>query len=441
MGVGALLLAWFIGGFTVVPTLIFALWYLSPRVDVAATHLDRSDALPKPTAEEVAAAEAKGEDTAFTGAVIARRTYEPSKEPEGTYAGMVAQGYRSFVDARSKDAAKRPRPRPNKDAYHATLKGSVLFLYDTEPVLPPSASSSSLPSVATGKSEVATAPSECLAVIDLASHDVALHPIEARCVDGELFMKRTAVVLRPRSGETEPWYIFPRTNSDKEDLYFALVAASKSAGQRANDSTLFDPKDMAALVAGIDASPDPIPTRWLNAILGRLFLSVYRTDAVEAYIVERIVRKLGRVQRPSYLGEIHVREVSVGRTVPQFSRPMLKALSADGVAEAEVHVSYAGFFRITIETVATISLGARFKPYTVQIVLAIILRELEGTLLLRMKPPPSNRLWFAFTSAPRVVLSVEPVVSTRQIKWSMITKPIESRIREVVRRRLERCPS
>lgn len=44
---------------------------------------------------------------------------------------------------------------------------------------------------------------------------------------------------------------------------------------------VFSYEDMQDLVKTIDAEQDPIPTRWLNAILGRVFFGLYRTAFVE----------------------------------------------------------------------------------------------------------------------------------------------------------------
>lgn len=88
--------------------------------------------------------------------------------------------------------------------------------------------------------------------------------------------------------------------------------------------------------------------------------------------------------------------------------------------------------RLTISTSLTISLGSRFKPYTVSLVLAVVLRSLEGNLLLHIKPPPSNRVWFGFTTLPKMEIGIEPVVSERKVQWSMVTRLIEGRIRELV---------
>lgn len=53
-------------------------------------------------------------------------------------------------------------------------------------------------------------------------------------------------------------------------------------------------------------------------------------------------------------------------------------------------------------------------------------------MAVRIKPPPSNRLWITFEAPPKMELSLEPIVSSRQITYGVILRAIESRIREVV---------
>ncbi|GAA5986341.1 hypothetical protein JCM10908_003711 [Rhodotorula pacifica] len=410
--VGVLTLAsiYVLGGLTFLPLCVAAfiafLFYTSPVVT-----------LPLKTGVTAATVPQEDDDaepvTLYrAGWLVARRTYEPSKDNgDGTYVGMLTSSYKSFMDNRSKDP-RRARP---KDRFYAVLKHKTLYLYEGED------------------------QSECWAAIEVPTHDVLITP--EGYLDGELFAKRTAIELRPKAESVvdsllEPttasadreqqeqqqpsWFIFARVNSDKEDWYHSLVLASRlgsptGTADVARDRSLFDAEDMARLVEVIDQQPDSIPMRWFNALLGRVFLAVYFSAASSSPCTAR---------NPS--------KIQVGASVPLFSKPMLKDLNAEGDASMEAHVAYVGNARVTIETVATISLGSRFKPYTVRLVLAIVLKELEGTMLFKIKKPPSNRIWFGFTQMPKMVLSVEPVVSTRQIKWSLVTGPIESRIRELM---------
>jgi hypothetical protein len=61
-----------------------------------------------------------------------------------------------------------------------------------------------------------------------------------------------------------------------------------------------------------------------------------------------------------------------------------------------------------------------------------VLKKLEGHLLVRFKPPPSNRFWMSFETMPRIMMDIEPIVSSKQITFSPILRTIESKIREVV---------
>jgi hypothetical protein len=143
------------------------------------------------------------------------------------------------------------------------------------------------------------------------------------------------------------------------------------------------------------------------------------------------MKKVKKIKTPSFLGDIVVKEVDVGTTPPFFSKPMLKELTTEGEASFEVEMHYTGDFKIHIATTAMIPTGFS-KPYNINLELLAIVKGLHGNMVVQIKKPPSNRLWYSFTKMPEVELRVEPVVSDRKIQLGMVLKAIEKQIRDAV---------
>lgn len=275
-------------------------------------------------------------------------------------------------------------------------------------------------------------------VISLAHHTVSMYGGAESIPEGELWIKRNAICLAKKSNldlESKPYYFFSENCSDKEDFYFALLQ-NQEIKPNAHDNPprpqQYEIKDIITLVQKLHSSEEQLQTRWINALIGRGFLALYKTQAVEDLVREKITKKISRVKKPAFLSSIVLKDINMGESAPFITNPRLKELTIDGDCYAEADVKYSGNFRLEIAATARIDLGARFKVREVNLLLAVVVKKIEGHGLIRFKPPPSNRVWVSFETMPDMEMTIEPIVSSRQITYTIILRAIESRIREVI---------
>lgn len=281
-------------------------------------------------------------------------------------------------------------------------------------------------------------------VISLAHHDVSVYSGGDVTPEGELWIKRNAICLSrkldgtelgPDSQVSKPFYLFSENCSAKEDFYFALLKNQEQtfgASTSAPSPKHFDVKNIISLVQRLHSNEDNVHLRWLNAMLGRVFLAIYKTKDLENYISEKITKKISRVKKPSFMTNITIQKIDTGEAAPYFSNMKLKDLTVEGECVVEADVKYTGNFRLEVAATAKIDLGTRFKAREVNLILAVVLKKIEGHVLFKVKPPPSNRVWVSFQTMPKMEMVIEPIVSSRQITYTLILRQIENRIKEVV---------
>ncbi|PBP17118.1 DNA polymerase zeta catalytic subunit, partial [Diplocarpon rosae] len=281
-------------------------------------------------------------------------------------------------------------------------------------------------------------------VVSLAHHEVSIYSGGDETPEGELFIRRNALCLSRRTdvGEitpdgkaSKPFFLFSENCSEKEDFYFALLRNQERRPDAMYNPPVplqYDVKDVITLVQRLHSSEEHLQTRWVNAVIGRIFLALYKTPEVENFVRAKITKKISRVKTPAFLSKISLRQVDMGEAAPVITNPRLKDLTVDGELVVEADVKYSGNFRIEVAATARIDLGSRFKAREVNLLLAVVLKRIEGHALIRIKPPPSNRLWMTFQTMPKIDMTIEPIVSSRQITYTIILRQIENRIKEVV---------
>ena len=280
-------------------------------------------------------------------------------------------------------------------------------------------------------------------VISLEHHNVGIYAGDETdfIPEGELWIRRNAIRLARKKGLRDPvsipkpFFLFSENCSDKEDFYFALLQ-NQEVKPDAQDSPprpqQYETKHIIRLVQKLHSSEEHLQTRWINGLIGRLFLAIYKTKDSENFIRKKIAKKIARVKKPAFLSDIILQKIDMGESAPQIINPRLKDLTIDGDCCAEADFRYSGNFRLEIAATARIDLGTRFKAREVQLVLAVVVKKLHGHALVKFKPPPSNRIWVSFETMPDMEMTIEPIVSSRQITYGIILRAIESRIREVM---------
>ncbi|KAK8485229.1 hypothetical protein V6N11_021398 [Hibiscus sabdariffa] len=198
-----------------------------------------------------------------------------------------------------------------------------------------------------------------------------------------------------------------------------------------------------------------------NLLISRVFFDIKANAELKSSLQARIQRTLSTMRTPNYIGEVICTKIDIGNRPPYIHAMRLHGKDMNEVSAFEVDAEYSGGALIDVETrievrdqdfqkgiVDTNSesnlssdllegfehfgkhLNLNKEDFLLKIVRVVSLR---GTLRLYIKPPPSDQLWFGFTSMPDVELVVESSVGDHKITNGHIALFLINRFKAAIR--------
>ncbi|XP_018676784.2 uncharacterized protein LOC103972973 isoform X3 [Musa acuminata AAA Group] len=177
-----------------------------------------------------------------------------------------------------------------------------------------------------------------------------------------------------------------------------------------------------------------------NLLLSRLFFDAKNSIEINNLIKACIQTTLSNTRRPSYLCEISCTGLDLG--IEHYGNQLKSpSNSATGMSNRN-EVDKADGLRNSKSASWTSGHVSRWKAVLhslanqvsqVPLSLSIRVTSLRGTLRLYIKPPPSDQLWFGFTTMPELDWNLESSVGDRKITSSHIALLISNRFKAAIR--------
>ena len=191
-------------------------------------------------------------------------------------------------------------------------------------------------------------------VISLENYDIDVYGGGEDLPEGELWVKRNCIRMTRRAhtnvllSDSKPYFLFSNHCSKKEDFYHAMLFNQSRHEIDQVRPLSFETEHMIKLFRQLHSSEEDLQTRWINALIGRIFLSLYKTSLVEQFIRMKVNKKLSRVVKPAFISAVQIRNISLGDSAPFITGPKLREFTKEGDLTIEADVKYKGNARIDV---------------------------------------------------------------------------------------------